>query len=201
MKFFSRFLACCTVFLVLLAAPYHAASADDTALRDHVLSQLAKQKNRHFYFVQEKKLAVLDKPLITEGELLLDEQQTVTWDIQKPFALRYVLTPNSIREIDAQGERTLQTGQNPLAAALTQAMTATFSGEWRDDNTLAAVTATGDTQQWQLHITPRSAELKTLIQAMTVDGTQQEITIVTILESNGDRAVIRLRPYTQQVAQ
>lgn len=197
MKFSSRLLACCTVFLILLAAPYHAAHADDTALRDSILSQLSKQKNRHFHFVQEKKLAVLDKPLITEGELLLDEQQTVTWDIQKPFALRYVLTPNSIREIDAQGERTLQTGQNPLATALTQAMTTTFSGQWRDNNTLASVTATGNTQQWQLHITPQSAELQPLIKTMVVNGEHGSITTVTIAESNGDSTVIHLQTLAQ----
>jgi hypothetical protein len=202
MKLSSYFLAGCAFFLVLLVAPYHAAHADaahadDTALRNTVLSALAKQKNRHFHFVQEKKLAMLDKPLITEGELLLDEQQTVTWDIKKPFALRYVLTTTSIREIDAQGERTLQTGQNPLAAALTQAMTATFSGQWKEDSTLATITATGNKQQWQLHITPRASELQTLIQTMTVDGTQQTINTVTIVESNGDRAVIHLRTLSQ----
>ncbi len=196
MNLSARFLVGCSVWLILIGLPFHAAHANDTALRNTILTTLAKQKNRHFYFVQEKKLAMLDKPLITEGELLLDDTQTVTWDIQKPFALRYVLTPNSIREIDANGERSVQTGQNPLAAALTQAMTATFSGQWQDDSALAAVTASGNTQRWQLQITPRSTELKTLINTMTVDGTQQGINTVTILESNGDRAVIQLRNFT-----
>lgn len=196
MNLSARFLVGYSVWLILIGLPFHAAHANDTALRNTILTTLAKQKNRHFYFVQEKKLAMLDKPLITEGELLLDDTQTVTWDIQKPFALRYVLTPNSIREIDANGERSVQTGQNPLAAALTQAMTATFSGQWQDDSALAAVTASGNTQRWQLQITPRSTELKTLINTMTVDGTQQGINTVTILESNGDRAVIQLRNFT-----
>lgn len=196
MNIFIRTISHLSMICVCLGLPYSQAFADNTALRDSILLNLAKQKNRHFHFVQEKKLAVLDKPLITEGELILDEQQNVTWDIQKPFALRYVLTPDSIREIDAQGERTVQTGQNPLAAALTQAMAATFSGQWHDDSALATVTASGDAQQWQLHITPRSTELKTLIQTMTVDGTQHAITAVTILESNGDRAVIHLRNFT-----
>ena len=196
MKHCIRTLAQLSCLLIAILSA-HVAYADDSALRDNILHKLAQQKNRHFHFVQEKKLALLDKPLITEGELLLDEQQTVTWDIQKPVALRYELTATSIREIDAQGERTLQTGQNPLAAALTQAMTATFSGQWKPDNTLAAISATGNAQQWQLHITPRSTELQTLIQTMTVDGTQQTINTVTIIESNGDRAVIRLRTLTQ----
>lgn len=196
MMFFASLLRSVCLVLALIALPF-TVLADNTALRDNILSQLAQQKNRHFHFVQEKKLAMLDKPLITEGELLLDDKQTVTWDIQKPFELRYVLTPTSIREIDAQGERNLQTGQNPLAAALTQAMTATFSGQWRDDNALATVTASGDQQQWQLQITPRSAELQTLIQSMTVDGQQKTINTVTILESNGDRAVIHLRTLTR----
>lgn len=195
MIFFIATLRRFCLFLALISLPL-TTFADNTALRDSILHQLAQQKNYHFHFVQEKKLAMLDKPLITEGELLLDDKQTVTWDIQKPFALRYVLTPTSIREIDAQGERSIQTGQNPLAAALTQAMTATFSGQWSDDNLLATVSATGDTKNWTLHITPRSKELQMLIQTMTVDGAQKTINTVTILESNGDRAVIHLRALT-----
>mgnify|MGYP003559016704 FL=1 len=93
--------------------------ADNNQLREQILANLAKQSQKHFHFVQEKKLAMLDKPLMTEGELLLDKDNTVTWDIQKPYTLRYILTSDTIREIDAQGERALQTGQNPIAAAMT----------------------------------------------------------------------------------
>lgn len=172
--------------------------ADDKPLRDHVLATLAAQTHKHFYFVQEKKLAMLDKPLVTEGELLLDENphnksHTITWDIQKPYALRYVLTRDTIREIDAQGERTLQVGQNPIAAALTQAMTATFSGQWKDTGALANITATGTPTDWQLQVTPLAAELQPLIKTISVAGHEGIIASVVIAESNGDSTVIHLK--------
>lgn len=172
--------------------------ADDKPLREHVLASLAKQTQKHFYFVQEKKLAMLEKPLVTEGELQLDENpqnksHTVTWDIQKPYALRYVLTRDTIREIDAQGERTLQVGQNPIAAALTQAMTATFSGQWKDTDTLANIAATGTPADWQLQITPLAAELQPLIKTISVAGNEGIISSIVIAESNGDSTTIHLK--------
>lgn len=178
------------------------AHADDNPLRDHVLASLAKQSQKHFYFVQEKKLAMLDKPLVTEGELLLDENphnksHTITWDIQKPYALRYVLTRDTIREIDAQGERTLQVGQNPIAAALTQAMTATFSGQWKDTDALANITATGTPTDWQLQIQPLAAELQPLIKTISVAGNEGIISSVVIAESNGDSTTIHLQLLAQ----
>jgi hypothetical protein len=185
------------VWLVLfcLSAMVHA---DDKQLRDHVLAGLAKQEHKHFYFVQEKKLAMLDKPLVTEGELLLDDNphdknHTVTWDIQKPYALRYVLTRDTIREIDAQGERTLQVGQNPIAAALTQAMAATFSGQWKDTDALASITAAGTPTDWQLQIHPLAAELQPLIKTISVTGNEGIISSIVIAESNGDSTTIHLK--------
>jgi hypothetical protein len=179
------------------------ALADDAHLRDQILASLAKQPEKHFHFVQEKKLAMLDKPLITEGELLLaqntsNNSTTVTWDIQKPYTLRYILTADTIREIDAQGERTLQIGQNPIAAAMTQAMTATFSGQWQDNNALAHIVATGKFSAWQLLITPQAVELQPLIKTLSVTGREGVIASIVIAESNGDSTSIHLQALTSQ---
>jgi hypothetical protein len=189
-----------TRFLALLAISLLSvlSYADDTHLRDQIMASLGKQTQKHFHFVQEKKLAILDKPLITEGELLLDKNNVVTWDIQKPYSLRYVLTPDTIREIDAQGERTLQTGQNPIAAALTQAMASTFSGQWQDKNELATIVATGTLDNWQLLITPQATELKPLIKTLSVTGSNGDIASIVIAESNGDSTTIHLKPFSAQ---
>lgn len=168
---------------------------DDSRLRDSILKDLAQQTERHFRFVQEKKLSMLDKPLVTEGELLLGQDNSVTWDIQKPYRLRYILTPDTIREIDAQGERTLQTGQNPVAAALTQAMTSTFNGQWKANDALASIAANGTPDNWQLLITPQAAELQPLIRTMVVTGNHGTIASVVIAESNGDSTTIHLQPF------
>ena len=172
--------------------------ADNNQLRDQILASLANQPQKHFHFVQEKKLSMLDKPLITEGELLLDKDNTVTWDIQKPYTLRYILTPDTIREIDAQGERTLQTGQNPIAAAMTEAMTSTFSGQWKDNASLATIAATGALNNWQLLITPQAAELQPLIKTLSVTGSEGVIASIVIAESNGDTTTIHLQPLSSQ---
>ena len=205
-------------FFILLASFFISNSnlvcADENHLRDQILSNLAKQPQKHFHFVQEKKLAMLDKPLITEGDLLLEQNSsnnsnnsnsnsnknssTVIWDIQKPYMLRYILTPDTIREIDAQGERILQIGQNPIAAAMTQAMTSTFSGHWKDSASLATIAATGTLPDWQLLITPQAAELQPLIKTLAVTGNDGVITSIVIAETNGDSTTIHLQPLTAQ---
>ena len=172
--------------------------ADNNQLREQILASLANQPQKHFHFVQEKKLSMLDKPLITEGELLLDKDNTVTWDIQKPYTLRYILTPDTIREIDLQGERTLQISQNPIAAAMTQAMTSTFSGQWKDTASLATITAAGALNNWQLLITPQAAELQPLIKTLSVTGSEGVIASIVIAESNGDTTTIYLKPFISQ---
>jgi hypothetical protein len=168
--------------------------ADDTALKKAILQQLAKHTAQQFHFVQTKKIAVLEKPLITEGTLALDGNNTVIWDIQKPYALRYIITAETIREIDAQGEHTTAIGQNPIAAALTQAISSTLSGQWQDNNTLTTLVASGTMDAWVLHVTPKNTELQKLIQSLTVTGEQNNISTIVIAESNGDNTTIHLQP-------
>lgn len=186
-----RKLLSCTLLLCLALSARAEYTGD---LRQSLMQALSQQPLRHFRFVQEKKLAMLGKPLITEGELQLGIDQTVTWDIRKPYQLRYVITQDRIREIDDKGERVLMTGQNPLATALNQAMTATFSGQWQEAEAVAAVTVSGNPDDWQLHVTPLTTELQGLIASITVSGHQNQIDSVVIAEQNGDSATIRLFP-------
>ncbi len=179
------------LFLFALVLPL-SVQADEN-LRASILAGLAAQPQKHFSFVQEKKLAMLEKPLVTEGELRIAADRHVTWDIHKPYVMRYEISGDTIREIDANGERTIQTGGNPLAAALSEAMAAAFSGQWQGKERLASVTADGKTDNWQLHIQPHSADLQKLVSSIDVQGAQQTITTVQIRESNGDSTLIRLR--------
>lgn len=184
-------------FLIAIATGFglmQNSAADDLALRQSVLQHLAQQTQRRFHFVQEKHIAVLKKPLISEGELTLDNN-TVIWDIRKPFVTLYTLTPDAIREKTAQGEQIIPIGQNPLAAALTQAMTATLSGQWRDNNTQASIRASGQLQAWQLDITPTAPALQPLIRSMAVSGSNGNIQRIAITESNGDSTIIYLQAH------
>ena len=190
--------------LVLLLASALANSTDNSlpaaneTFRKQLLDQLAHQTTKHFYFRQQKKIAVLNKPLVTEGELWLQDSSpgkpgTVIWDTHKPYQIRYELNRDFIREIDSAGSRTINPGTNPLAAAMTEAMMAAFSGHWEQGNTLAQIVARGTDTNWQLDITPRSTDLQKLISHLQIQGSQQLITRITIIESNNDSTTIDLR--------
>jgi hypothetical protein len=195
-------LLCCTGLLVDFSIM--SAWADNTSeLREQILSSMAKQPNKRFYFRQEKKLAMLQKPLISEGELLVDGSNGVIWDIRKPYVMRYVITDKQIREIDDQGERTIRTADNPVAAALTEAMKTAFSGDWNEKTSGVDITATGTRDSWQLQMLPRTNELKKMVVSIIVDGSSADsasdnsavhVNAVRITESNGDTATIYLQP-------
>lgn len=188
----SKFAGFIVLLLALCSGPLHA----DDALRDRILTRLASQPDKHFQFQQEKKLAMLTQPLVTQGTLQVDQQHRVIWDIQHPYQLRYELTRDEIREIDAQGTRSIKPGQNPIAAALTEALTATFSGQWKADDNLAHLTAAGSDEHWQLTITPVVDALKSILQTIVVEGNQSTVQQIHITETNGDNTDIRLTPIT-----
>lgn len=176
----------------LLISAVGSANADD-ALRDQVLRALSTQPQRHFSFVQEKKLAVLANPLITEGEMLIAGEHDITWDIRKPYVMRYEIHGEHVRETDENGTRVIAIGGNPLASALAEAMATAFSGHWRAQDSITDVHVEGSLQQWQIHITPRKDDFKKIIARIDAEGSAALIHSVKILESNGDSTLIRLQ--------
>ncbi len=183
----------CLAAIMTVSACAGSVCADD-GLRAQVLQALASQPVKHFHFVQEKKLAVLNKPLITEGELTVNGNDAVHWQIQQPYQIRYDIEGDRIRETDAQGTRDIATGNNPLAAALNEAMAATFSGQWSAQEQIASVSALGIMGDWQLQIVPRNSELQKLVRSIVVHGSENHMQDVFIAESNGDSTHIRLQP-------
>jgi len=170
---------------------------------DQVLAALSDHVDKHFYFRQEKKLAILKNPLITDGELFLKESENpadamVIWDIQHPYKIRYELQQDNIKEIDNNidnennGGRIIPSSSNPLAAALTEAMIAAFSGHWENKENLAIVQAEGSMNDWTLNITPRSSELQKLIKHIVLKGSNNMVKQVNILEQNNDSTTIYL---------
>lgn len=179
------------LFLTLLPHAY----ADD-ALRDRILTELTQHPEKHFRFQQEKKLAVLTQALVTRGVLHTDQQQRIIWEIQEPYTLRYELTRDEIRETDTQGTRSIKPAQNPIAAALTTALSATFTGHWQEQNALTHIEASGNNTQWTLEITPLAEALKPILKSIVVEGSTHTIHRIHITETNGDSTDIQLSPFT-----
>jgi hypothetical protein len=176
--------------LAVLAPLAHAADSD----LDRLMSALSQRKHGHVTFVEEKHIAMLDKPVKSSGELLYDapdrlEQRTLT-----PKRESLVLQ-NGVVTVD-RGKRhyTLDLRQYPQVVPFIESIRATLAGDRAALERVFHLSFAGSFDMWTLTLVPLDSKLSGSLKQIALEGTQDSIHQVEILQSDGDRSVLTIGP-------
>ena len=155
--------------------------------------QLAKPDVIHGQFIQEKHLRALPQPLISKGSFVLAKNHGLLWLLKTPLQQDYRITAKGIARRDGNGWQLLPNKsagaeQNRLFLAVLQGDS---SGLQRDFE----LALSGDAQQWQLTLTPRSVLLKQVFNQINISGGTL-VNTIELLETQGDSTVLRMQDST-----
>ncbi|ANI52172.1 outer membrane lipoprotein carrier protein LolA [Pseudomonas sp. 22082] len=155
--------------------------------------QLAKPDVIHGQFTQEKHLRALPQPLISKGSFVLAKNHGLLWLLKTPLQQDYRISAKGIARRDATGWQLLPNKsagaeQNRLFLAVLQGDS---SGLQRDFE----LALSGDAQQWQLTLTPRSVLLKQVFNQINISGGTL-VNTIELLETQGDSTVLRMQDST-----
>ncbi|SCZ33339.1 MULTISPECIES: outer membrane lipoprotein carrier protein LolA [Pseudomonas] len=155
--------------------------------------QLAKPDVIHGQFIQEKHLRALPQPLISKGSFVLAKNHGLLWLLKTPLQQDYRISAKGIARRDATGWQLLPNKsagaeQNRLFLAVLQGDS---SGLQRDFE----LALSGDAQQWQLTLTPRSVLLKQVFNQINISGGTL-VNTIELLETQGDSTVLRMQDST-----
>jgi len=155
--------------------------------------QLAKPDVIHGRFTQEKHLRALPQPLISKGSFVLAKNHGLLWLLKTPLQQDYRISAKGIARRDATGWQLLPNKsagaeQNRLFLAVLQGDS---SGLQRDFE----LALSGDAQQWQLTLTPRSVLLKQVFNQINISGGTL-VNTIELLETQGDSTVLRMQDST-----
>jgi len=174
--------------LALLLPPLAAADAD----LDKVMSALSQRKHGHVTFVEEKHIALLDKPVKSSGELLYDapdrlEQRTLT-----PKRESLVLQNGVVTADRGTRHYTLDLRQYPQIVPFIESIRATLAGDRAALERVFHLSFGGSFDSWTLTLGPLDAKLARTVKQITIQGTQDAIHQVEILQGDGDRSVLTI---------
>ncbi|MCX4221268.1 MULTISPECIES: outer membrane lipoprotein carrier protein LolA [Pseudomonas] len=155
--------------------------------------QLAKPDVIHGQFTQEKHLRALPQPLISKGSFVLAKNHGLLWLLKTPLQQDYRISAKGIARRDASGWQQLPNKsagaeQNRLFLAVLQGDS---SGLQRDFE----LALSGDAQQWQLTLSPRSVLLKQVFNQINISGGAL-VNTIELLETQGDSTVLRMQDST-----
>jgi len=152
-------------------------------------AQLAKPSVIHGDFIQEKHLRALPQPLTSKGKFVLAKDYGLLWLLATPLKQDYRINAAGISRRDPTGwqllpDKSAGAEQNRLFLAVLQGDS---SGLQRDFD----LQLKGDSQAWQLTLTPRSLLLQQVFKQINIDGGEL-VQRIELLETQGDSTLLRM---------
>ena len=181
------------LLLALFALP--ALAAFDVG---QLMTDLARHKGGKAKFVEKKYISLLDKPVVSTGEMSYTapdrlEKRTLT---PKPEVLLLDKETLSI-ERDKQ-KLSINLANQPEALAFIDSIRGTLTGNRAalEKNYLLHLAGTSD--KWVLTLLPSEQKIAAFVLRIVVSGSKNQIRSIEYLQADGDRSVLSIEPLEGQ---
>jgi hypothetical protein len=143
-------------------------------------------------FVQERFLAGMPDPLMSEGRLKVTAGK-ISWHMIKPFDVETVVTPEAITQ-SISGGPAQPTGPegSDLSASIARLFAALLQGNWSDLHMVFNVSKgkSAPGAPWSVSLAPIDPQMLKILGNIEVTGCQ-DISRIEIDHQNGDREIIK----------
>ena len=159
-----------------------------------LMDDLARHKGGRAKFVEKKYISLLDKPVVSTGEMTYTapdrlEKRTLT---PKPEVL--LLDKDTLSIERDQQKLTIRLANQPEALAFIDSIRGTLTGNRAalEKNYLLQLSGTVD--KWVLTLLPSDQKIAALVLRITVSGSKNQIRSIEYLQADGDRSVMSIEP-------
>ena len=177
---------------VALAFPAQAAAAPDAL--EALIADLAAIPGLEAHFREEKHLALLAEPLVSEGTLLYARPDRMRRSVEKPVRSTLVLRGSRL-SMEAGGQtRVIDLQGQPAIRVFVESFRLILAGNLAGlqdlyDLELRSATSKG----WVLRLTPRAPPLSAAIAVVEVRGRGRVLQELRVRETGGDETVTHFR--------
>jgi hypothetical protein len=179
------------VLLVIGSSPAAAPAGSKTVKTatdlDALLGQFRKAPGLFARFKEEKRLAMLDAPLVTEGTIHFMPPARLARRAEKPIASTLLIDGNGLQFGDADGHQSMDLGTNPVARLFVDSFVMLLAGDRAGLERIFKVQfQPRPNGGWQLLLLPRVSPMDKVIKDLSLQGEGLTLRTLDVRESNGD---------------
>lgn len=161
---------------------------------EQLMTDLAGHKGGKARFVEKRHLAVLDKPVVSSGEMLYTPPDRLEKRTLSPRTETLVLDKDMLSMERDKRRFSINLNNRPEALAFVDSIRSTLSGNRRSLEQNYALELRGESAQWVLTLVPSEPAIAALLQRITVSGSKSQVRHIEYLQSDGDRSEISIEP-------
>ena len=182
---------CCLLLALLASLAMPALAAFDVG---ELMGELARHRGGRAKFVEKKTIALLDKPLVSTGEMSYSapgrlEKRTLT---PKPETL---VLEGEVLSIERDKQKlTINLASQPEALAFIDSIRGTLTGNRAALEKNYLLHLAGSPDKWTLTLLPSEQKVAALVQRITVSGSRGRVRSIEYLQADGDRSLLTIEP-------
>ena len=138
-------------------------------------------------FVQNKYFTVLKNPVISSGELFLDQALGFVWHTSKPIASTMILKDEGLFSINHRQQQKQINNATPIATVLMSAL----SGDLAALESQFSLAATASSNQTCVELTPKDVTIAKVMRVIELCG-KDTVEHLVLFETSGNRTEIEL---------
>lgn len=177
--------------LTLLLAATAAHAAFDI---DQLMTELAQHKGGRAKFTEKRYIAVLDKPVVTSGEMTYSPPDRLEKHTLSPKPESMVLDKDRLSLERNRRKFTINLASRPEALAFVDSVRSTLSGNRQSLERNYTLLLKGQPQHWVLTLTPTEPAILALLQRIAVSGSGNQVHAIDYLLADGDRTELLIEP-------
>lgn len=178
------------LFCLLCLATTASAAWDVNQL----MNDLAQKTGGRARFVEKQYLAVLDKPLVSSGELSYTAPNRLEKRTLSPKPELITLDDDTLY-VERGGKKfSLRLSSRPEAVAFVDSIRGTLTGNRKLLEASYALILTGTQANWTLRLLPSDSEIAVLLRSIDIRGVRDRVTSVEYQLADGDRTVMTITP-------
>jgi len=183
----------CLASALLLAATLQSAADEMPWDFARLMAEFAQVQTSRAKYSEIRHVAALREPIALSGTLYYSRPAHIEKRQILPFR-EVIQVDREQLTVEREGKtRTISLAGAPQLAALIESLRATLAGDRAELERTYDVRLEGSRERWSLKLTPRDAEIASLIDSISFAGSGSRVSRVQILEPGGDSSVMTIQ--------
>lgn len=186
-------LAAAAAGLTLAAMSLPALAAWDL---QQLMDSLAQNKSGRATFVETKRIAMLDKPVESSGELLFTAPDRLEKRTVKPKPESMVVNGGEMVVERGNRKYQVQLQAYPHLAAFIDSIRGTLAGDRKALERSYQLSLDGSAESWSLQLLPLDKKMQEVVRRIRIAGARDQVKSVEIVQADGDSSLMVIEKST-----
>jgi outer membrane lipoprotein-sorting protein len=155
-----------------------------------LMDSLAQHKSGRATFVETKRIAMLDKPVESSGELVFVAPDRLEKRTLKPKPESMIVNGDALTLERGSQKRQMQLQAYPEVAAFIDSIRGTLAGDRKALERSYRLSLDGSADDWTLQLVPIDEKMKAVVQRIRIAGVRDQVNSIAITQADGDSSLM-----------